>query len=183
MKTFAAVLVVFVVTSVAVIRGQNFLPPIPTNGQPTPPPNYPPIPDQAAAVPSKSSQKINASLLEKAFHLKMTKQKREKSEVVLIFEFTKTIEPDALEQVRAAFALMDPKNEKENAGKPKVYLFDEDNVAVEIKSVAKTSGIITGRTGDAFRVHLDTIDAAIRKIELGVTGMPQRWTDSLGSLE
>jgi hypothetical protein len=165
MKTFAAVLVVFVVASFAVIRGQDFLPPPPTNGLPTPPPNDPPIANQSAAVPINSSQKINASLSEKVFHLKMTKQKREKSEVVLIFEFIKTIEPDALEQVRAAFALTDPKNEKENAGKPKVYLFDEDNVAVEIKSVAKTSGIITGRAGDAFRVHLDAIDAAIRKIE------------------
>src|SRR6185295_1308289 len=144
MKTFAAVLVVFVVTSFAVIRGQNFLPPIPTNGQPTPPPNYPPIPDQAAAVPSKSSQKINASLLEKAFHLKMTKQKREKSEVVLIFEFTNTIEPPDMDAVRAAFASVDPKDEKGSMGKPKVYLFDEDNVVVGIKNVAKTSGFITG---------------------------------------
>jgi len=94
----------------------------------------------------------------------MNKQNREKSEVVLIFEFTKNIDPDILEAVRVAFGSMDPKNEKENDIKPKVYLFDGDNVVVEIKNVTKTSGLITGRSGDAFRVHLD-IDAAIRKID------------------
>src|SRR5262245_39658185 len=139
MKTFAAISVVFVATSFAVIRGQNFPPPIP--GRPA---------DVVFPIlnsPANASKKINASLLEKAFHLKMTKQKREKSGVVLIFEFTKSIEPDDLEKVRAALTSTDPKNEKEITGKPKVYLFDEDNVAVEIKNITKTSGIITGRAG------------------------------------
>jgi hypothetical protein len=153
---------VFVLVSVAVVRGQNF-PPLP----PSPPKNLPAPPLQAVPepnTPAHASQTINASLLEKAFHLKMTKQKRENSEVVLIFEFTKTIDPDSLEGVRVAFGSADPKTEKESAIKPKIYLFDDDNVVLAIKTVTKTSGIITGRSGDAFRVHLD-VDAATRKME------------------
>lgn len=153
MKTFAAALMVFVATSFAVISGQNI----------TPSPSYPQTATEINNATS-ASQKIDASLLEKVFHLKMTKQKRVNTELVLVFEFTKNIDPDTLDAVRIAFGSTGAMNEKEKDIMPKVYLFDNDNVVLEIKNVTKTSGVITGRSGDAFRVHLDA-DAAIRKIE------------------
>jgi hypothetical protein len=173
MKTLGVVTLGLLLASMAMLYGQPGAPPrvqpIPQNdlapsfSSPAPP-SIPPVANQAAPhFPAK----VNASILEKAFHLKLTKQKTDKTDLVLVFEFTKTI--DDVDKVRAAFHAQPQPEPEGKSDRPKVYLFDEDNVVVEIKPVTKTSGIITGRAGDAFRLHLTSVlessGVAIRKIE------------------
>lgn len=50
-----------------------------------------------------------------------------------------------------------------------IYIFDADNVVLSETKIVKTSGIITGRAGDAFRLHLssmtENVDGEVKKIE------------------
>jgi hypothetical protein len=182
MKTIGVVTTVLLLASMALLYGQSGGQK--TESPPFPPPTFAPQPappgisntnfvppaflGSANREPAPALPKVNAAILEKAFHLKLTKQKIEKTELVLIFEFTKTLED--VDKVRLAFQTpLEADHDKGKSEKPKIYLFDEDNVVVEIKPVGKTSGIITGRVGDAFRLHLSAVienpAAAIRKIE------------------
>jgi hypothetical protein len=103
--------------------------------------------------------KVNADYLAKAFNLKVTSTKRAPNALIVTLEFTKDIED--LSKISEIFRLFDEsaksKDKDDAARLPDFYafLFDKENVALSKTTISRVEGIITGVSGDAFRIHIN----------------------------
>jgi hypothetical protein len=135
-------------------------------------------------------------MLEKAFHLKLTKFHNDGSRLAIVLEFTKNV--DALEPLKELFGVIPvPSLQREpppakgaippippppiptspdspspppplRESKLSVLLFDEDNVCLAELPVSDVEGKLTGRMGDALRVNVPNVGAKdkLKKVEL-----------------
>jgi hypothetical protein len=123
--------------------------------------------------------KINADYFAKAFNLKVTTTTRTDNTLIVTLEFTKTV--DDISRITQAFLPIndgrkeedrkDDKKDDRPAREPDfyAYLFDKDNVAMSKATVSRVQGLMTGVSGDAFRIHInigEQSDGVVTKIDI-----------------